>query len=110
MIFTRKSEKEKSIFIEVFGDYPLIRVLDFFLTFREFDYSLTEVAENAGIAWSTLHQIFPKLIELGIVRLTRQVGRAKLYKLNEENPITKQLIEVDNRLMKYFILSKVKAS
>jgi len=93
----------KSVFIEVFGDYPLIRVIDFLLTFREFDYPLTEIAENSGIAWSTLHEIFPKLVELGIVTGTRQVGRAKLFKLNEKNPIVEQLILIDSRLMKYFM-------
>jgi len=95
--------KERSVFIEVFGDYPLIRVIDFLLTFREFDYPLTEIAENSGIAWSTLHEIFPKLVELEIVRETRQVGRAKLFKLNEKNPIVEQLILIDNQLMKYFM-------
>lgn len=29
---------------------------------------------------------------------TRQVGRAKLYKLNMENPIAKKLIEINNMI------------
>lgn len=93
---------EKSTFIEVFGDSPLIRVLDFFLTYRDFDYSMTEIAENSGVAWSTLHQIFPRLLKLGIVKGTREIGRAKLYVLNRGNPIVNDLIEIDNRIMKHF--------
>jgi DNA-binding IclR family transcriptional regulator len=94
--------EERSTFIEVFGDSPLIRVLDFFLTFRDFDYPLIEISKNSGVAWSTLHQLFPKLIKQEIVRKTREIGRAKLYMLNKENPITQQLIEMDNRIMRYF--------
>ena len=95
--------EEKSVFIEVFGEYPLIKVLDFLITFREFDYPLTEIAENSGIAWSTLHDIFPKLVELGVVIETRQIGRARLFKLNIENPISQKLIEMDGKLVKYFM-------
>ena len=99
---------EKSIFIKVFGDYPLIRVLDFLLTFREFDYPLTEIAENSGVGWSTLHRLWPKLVENGIVIKTRQIGRATLYKLNQENPIARELIRLDNRVTKYFSEQVVK--
>ena len=95
--------EEKSVFIEVFGNYPLIKVLDFLITFREFDYPLTEIAKNSGIAWSTLHEIFPKLVELGVVIETRQIGRARLFKLNEDNSISQKLIEMDEKLMRYFM-------
>ncbi len=37
-----------------------------------------------------------KLVEKGIVKETRQVGRAKLYKLNTDNQIAKKLIEINN--------------
>lgn len=93
---------EKSVFIKVFGDYPLIRVLDFLLTFREFDYPLTEIAENSGVGWSTIHGFWPKLVESGIVVKTRQIGRATLYKLNLENPIAQELIRVDNKITRHF--------
>lgn len=88
--------KEQTAFVEVFGTSPLIRVLDFFITYREFDYSLTDIAKETEVGWNTLHAFFPKLIEKGIVKETRQVGRAKLYKLNTDNPVVKKLIEINN--------------
>lgn len=92
-------ENEKSSFVKLFGDYPSIRVIDFMMTFREFDYPLTEIAQNAGVAWSTIHTFFPELVRLGVVKETRQIGRARLYKLNVLNPIVKELIALDNRLI-----------
>ncbi|MDO8553966.1 MAG: hypothetical protein Q7S22_04115 [Candidatus Micrarchaeota archaeon] len=92
-------EEEKSGFVKLFGDYPAIKVIDFLITFREFDYSLTDIAENSGVAWSTIHTFFPELVKTSIVRETRQVGRAKLYKLNIENPVVKELIILDNKLI-----------
>ena len=88
--------EEQTAFVEVFGKSPLIRVLDFLLTYREFDYSLSDIAKESGVGWNTLHSFFFKLVEKGIVKETRQVGRAKLYKLNTENPIARKLIEIDN--------------
>jgi predicted DNA-binding protein YlxM (UPF0122 family) len=94
--------EEKSIFVQVFGGYPLIKVLDFLITFREFDYSLTEIAENSSVGWTTLHTIWPKLVKLQIVKQTRQIGRAKLYKLNSENPVVKNIIRLDKQMCSYY--------
>lgn len=92
-------KEEKSGFVMLFGDYPAVRVIDFLITFREFDYPLTEIAENAGVAWSTIHTIFPRLVEMGIVKKTRKIGRAQLYKLDTKNPLVKELIDLDNKLI-----------
>jgi len=91
-------EEASTPFVEVFGASPLIRVLDFLLTYREFDYSLTDISRESKVGWNTLHLLFFKLIEKGIVEETRQVGRSKLYKLNTETPIVEKLIEIDNMI------------
>ena len=102
---------EKSSFRLVFGDSPIIKVIDFFLENREFDYSLTDIAKNSDIAWSTLHQFWNGIVKLGIVINTRRIGRADLYKLDMNSPIVKKLIDIDNDVSKRLIqveLSKQK--
>ncbi|MBI3190097.1 hypothetical protein HYZ41_00160 [archaeon] len=91
-------EERQSVtaFVEVFGSSPLIKVLDFLMTYREFDYSLSDIAKESGVGWNTLHSFFFKIVEKGIVKETRQVGRAKLYKLNTDNMVAKKLIEINN--------------
>ena len=39
--------KEKTSFILVFGESPVVKVIDFFIDNQEFDYSLTDIAKNA---------------------------------------------------------------
>jgi hypothetical protein len=87
--------EEKSVFVEYFGDYPLIRVLDFLILGRNLDYSMTEIARNAGIGWTSFSEIWPDLVKKDIVTYTRKIGNARLYKLNMDNPWVKQLIEMD---------------
>lgn len=102
---------EKSSFRMVFGDSPLIKVIDFLLDNREFDYSLTHIAKNADVGWVTLHQFWRKLADTGIVKKTRKIGRAELYKLNEESPIVQKLLEIDFAVSKSLVkkeLSKQK--
>jgi len=99
--------KETTIFREALGNSPVIRVLDFLIEGRGLDYSLTDIAENANIGWTTLHRIWDKLIQLNIVVPTREIGRAKLFKLNEENPAVEKLIKLYDTLLyleteKYF--------
>jgi DNA-binding transcriptional ArsR family regulator len=99
--------KETTIFREALGDSPVIRVLDFLIEGRGLDYSLTDIAENANIGWTTLHRIWDKLVQLNIVVPTREIGRAKLFKLNEENPAVEKLIKLYDTLLyleteKYF--------
>ena len=87
--------EEKSSFRIVFGNSPLVKVIDFFLDNREFDYSLTDIAKNADIGWSTLHGFWNNVVMLGIVKKTRRIGRAELYMLNLDSPLVKKLIELD---------------
>ena len=91
--------REKSLFIEFMGDSPTIRLLDYLLTERELDFSITDMAKNAGIGRSTLYRVWEDLVKNRIIVPTRIIGKAKLYKLNKENNAIKKLIEIDDVLI-----------
>ncbi len=78
--------------IGILGDYPLIKILNHLLIFRELDHSLTDIAEGSDVAWSTLNLAWPKLEKNKLVVHTRNVGKAKMYKLNAGNKIVQDLI------------------
>lgn len=92
--------EHKSSFRLVFGDSPIVKVINFFIDNREFDYSLTDIAKNSDIGWSTLHGFWKELVTLGIVTRTRRIGRAELYKLNMNSPLVKKLIDLDMDISK----------
>ncbi|MBI5046218.1 hypothetical protein HZC07_00610 [Candidatus Micrarchaeota archaeon] len=91
-------EKTKTAFVETFGESPTIKVLDFFLTFSEFDYSKTQVAQEIGISRITIEPIWEKLVKDNFVKKSRTIGRAEMYVLNKSNPRVKELLELDRRL------------
>ncbi len=84
--------KEETLFRKVVGDTPKTRVLEFLIEGRELDYSISDIAEGAEIGRTTLFRIWPDLVDAGIVRHTRDIGNAKLYRLDTENPYVEKLI------------------
>jgi len=84
----------KTRFIKVVGDNPKMRVLEFLIEGRELDYSISDIAEGAEIGRTTLFRIWKDLENLKIVKHTRNIGNAKLYKLDTENPIVKKFIDL----------------
>lgn len=76
----------KTAFIELFGENPVFKVLDFLIVHDEFDYSMTDIAKFSGVGYSTLKLFWPRLEKADIVKCTRVVGKAKMYKLNYSNP------------------------
>ena len=91
--------EDTTSFREPLGDTPVIRVLDFLIEGRGLDYSLSDIAENSNIGWTTLHRIWDKMLKLNLVKPTREIGRAKLFKLNEENSAVKELIRLYDTLL-----------
>ena len=90
--------KEVSIFLDYVGDSPRMRVLQYLIEGREFDYTLTDML-NAEVSWGTLDTLIPKFLELKIIVKTRKIGRATLYKINKENMLVKQLIGLYGKLI-----------
>ena len=83
-------ENNKSAFLEVFGESPILRALDFLVVNEDFDYSMTDIANLSGVGYSTLKLFWNKLEKSSIVKQTRVVGKAKMYRLNFDNPIVKK--------------------
>lgn len=90
--------EEKSLFIEFMGESPTIKVLDYLLTERDLDFSITDMAKNAGVGRTTLYRIWENLIKNEIIVPTRVIGRSRLYKLNKSNIKIKKLMEIDDAL------------
>src|SRR3989338_4451910 len=105
---------KKQIFVRVLGDTPKIRILNYLIRVRGLDFSMSDIARNSSVGWATLSRMWNDLVELRVVIMTRKVGRAKLYKLNEENPAVVKLVEAYKKLLiletkRYFSKQKVVA-
>ncbi|MBI2541757.1 winged helix-turn-helix transcriptional regulator [Candidatus Woesearchaeota archaeon] len=89
----------ETIFTKAIGNTPKVKVLEFLIEGRELDYSVSDIAEGAGIGRTTLFRIWNDFLELGIVKHTRDIGNAKLYKLNLSNPFVRKIAELFDTLV-----------
>lgn len=88
-------EKDVSVLLEYFGPNPLVKVIDFLLENRLFDYSKKQIAEGSDVGRVTLFKHWGKIEKLGVVKATRSFGKTRLYKLNETSPVVRKMIELE---------------
>jgi len=101
--------EEKSLLLEYFGENPMLRIIDFLLDNRLFDYSKKQIVEGAGIGKATFYKYWDRLEKKGIVKVTRSFGKTKLYKLNEQNPVVKKIMEIELAMIEETSPKKAKA-
>ena len=53
--------ENKTAFLDIFGDSPVLKVFDFLVVNEDFDYSMTDIASLSGVGYSTLKLFFGKL-------------------------------------------------
>ncbi len=90
---------EQTIFLRTLGDTPKIRILNYLIRYRGLDYSMSDIARNSNVGWATLCRLWKEFVKLKIIVPTREVGKAKLFKLNEKNEAVLKLVEVYNKLL-----------
>jgi len=95
-LYTRK--EYSSIIIKTLGNSPKLRIVDFFLDNPMFDFTKKEVIEALGMGKQTFYKYFPELEEYGIVKVSRRIGKAKLYRINPEHPIVSMLREYEKKV------------
>ena len=83
--------EDETILVETFGHSPVIRIIDFFIDNPLSDYSKEEVIKNLGISKITFYKYFQLLEDNGLFRITRKVGKATMYKLDEGSEVVKSL-------------------
>ena len=89
----------ETLFKQALGDTPKIRVLEFLIEGRELDYSLSDIAEGAEIGRTTLFRAFDDLVKAGVIIPTREIGNAKLFKLNIKNLFVKKMVELFDEII-----------
>lgn len=91
---------EKSFFAKYLGGSPYIRVLDYFIANDIYDCSLQDLADATELSRNTVRKAIKEMLELKIIKPTRNVGRAKMFQINKGNEYVRHLIKLDLNLPK----------
>ena len=107
-ILTGRTMENKTAFLQIFGDSPTLRVMDFLVVNEDFDYSMTDIAALSGVGYSTLKLFLGTLEKEEIIINTRVVGKAKMYRLNLANPVIKKFRDFYWETTKQKVHEKIK--
>ena len=86
-----KTLEGPSRFLDILGDSPRNRILDFLLGETDYDFTLKEIAVKSRVGYATIKRIWDKFIEADLVKPTRRVGKAVFYKYDKESMSGKAL-------------------
>lgn len=90
--------EDQSLLMKVLGRSPKMKILDYLLDFPTNDFTKKEIIETLGMSKQTFYKYFDDLEEVGIVKVNRTIGKAKLYKVNRENMIVKDLVNLERKM------------
>jgi len=68
-----------------------VKVVDFLLENRFWDYTKTDIATNSGISRTRLCRVWDDILENGLVTVSRKIAATTLYKTNLESSIVRDL-------------------
>lgn len=80
-----KSLEGPSRFLEVLGDSPRNKILDFLLGEINYDFTLKEIAIKSKVGYATIKRIWNNFIKSNLVKVTRRIGKAVFYTYNKES-------------------------
>lgn len=86
-----KTLEGPSVFLQVMGESPKNRILDFMLGEIDYDFTLKEIALRSKVGYATIKRIWPDFIKATLVKPTRRIGKAIFYTYNQESHIGKAL-------------------
>ncbi len=83
---------------KLFTGSATAKILDVLWEYQDIDLTLTDIADEAGIHYTTLMKTLPLLEELSMVTMTRRAGNARLYQINKDDIVVRRLIKFLNEL------------
>jgi len=61
------------------------KILDFLVTYRDFEYSEADIARKSGLSARQVYRALPILVEGGLVYQSDTQGRKKMYRLDKNS-------------------------
>ncbi|MDO8627062.1 MAG: hypothetical protein Q7K42_01225 [Candidatus Diapherotrites archaeon] len=89
----------ESNLIKFFGDNPFNRMVDAFIDNIGESFTKKEIQELSEISKGALFMHWAKLEALGLVKITKEFGKTKLFTLNKESKLVKDLIKLEARMI-----------
>lgn len=100
----------ESNLIKFFGGNPFTKILDALIDNIGEQYSKKEIQELSNLSKGAFFMHWPKVEELGLVKVTKSIGRTKLYALNTNSTFVKDILKFEMRMIEETAPKKILAT
>lgn len=83
---------------QIFGKSPTISIVEWLIANQTGDHSMKEIADGAKLSMTAAKKGFKPLQKHHVIRVTRTIGRDKLYVLDVDCACTKAIILFDMKI------------
>ena len=87
--------KKISNLLKFFGSNPFTKILDVLIDNIGEEFSKKQIQDLAEISKGAFFNHWPKLEELGLVKITKTIGRTSLYTLNKSSPMVRDILKFE---------------
>ena len=91
----KKLQQNPGPLARLFNSAATAQIIDHFALMDNYEYSKTEIAEASEVSLRTVIRTIPLLEKYGLIRHTRSIGQAEMYKTNKDNPIIQYLQKIE---------------
>ena len=92
--------KETSLLLQLIGENPLFKIIDFLIENKGMDFTKKDIISGANISRAALFNYWGQLERYSIILVTRKFGKTKLYTLNNSNSLVKHILDLELALIK----------
>jgi hypothetical protein len=90
-------------FEKIFGDTSELRVIQFLLPMKRYEFNMSELAEGAGVSRQALNGVVRKLLKWNILKITSKHLNANYYSLNEDSGFIEVFENLNNRIIEQIL-------
>jgi len=83
----------RSFLERIFGKTAQLTVLEYLLDNKDDETYLSGIAAETGLSHSTVSRVIEPLLDIEIIKETPLGKQIRIFKLNQENEITKYLLK-----------------
>ena len=92
--------EEETIITHLLGSSPKVKVMELLIIGWRLEYSITDMAEAAGVGRATIYRMLDVMLKDKILVKKGKYGRIQLYQLNMQNPEVKLLVKFFDEIAK----------
>ncbi|MHB8584684.1 MAG: winged helix-turn-helix domain-containing protein [Thermoplasmatota archaeon] len=80
---------------DLFGEHPDVRILEFLANHLEFDYTISEIARNAGVSRPATYKVVDRFLASGVLVRTRRVGGSWFFRLSANHALVRPFLDME---------------